>query len=287
MIRYHSYEKLLVNLKNYFKSSITQSKIASLATYPKRKEIVKETIKSLCGQVDILNIFFNSYNICDVNNIVKNYNNIKYIIDSIGDCRAAGKFFTVYTDNYNFVCDDDIIYPPDYTEKSIYHLKKYPNSIHSYMGAIFNENITVFPARNSRKKYIHFATKHENTTLVHLIGTGVMYYYGKNILAPFDVFLKHLCFNDDLLAVYSKKHKIPMYAVPKINKWLLSNEDMEVGLYNEKAFDPVKMEVLNLYKEMNPWEDHNEVNIEYPISFPIIMKKIIAPKNTNNKYRHC
>lgn len=284
LVRYQSYEFLTSNLKYKFSKFINKSNIASLATYPKRKDIINETIKSLTNQVDIINIFFNSYKISDVNKIVCNYN-VSYIIDSLGDCRAAGKFFRAYTDNYNFICDDDIIYPPNYVANSIDCLKKYPNSIHSYMGVIFNEKIIEFPARKHRKQYVHFASEYNDISLVHLVGTGVMYYYGKNILAPFDVFLEHVCFNDDVLALYSKINKIPMYTVPKENKWLISNEDMEIGLYDEKEFDPVKFDVLKLYKDNNPWPDPNYYKIDYTTIFdknPIVT--IIIPLYNKELY---
>jgi hypothetical protein len=44
-----------------------------------------------------------------------------------------------------------------------------------------------------------------------------------------------------------------MYAVKKVNDWLKGNSNMEIGLYEEKAVDPIKEIILQRYIKENPW----------------------------------
>jgi hypothetical protein len=99
-----------------------------------------------------------------------------------------------------------------------------------------------------------FGAEHNEKTKVHLIGTGVMAFKNKNIFPEFRFMLQYVTYNDDLLSIYAKRNNIPLYTIPKTRNWIKGNEDMEYGLYEEKAYDPKIQQITQIYRELNPWK---------------------------------
>jgi len=93
----------------------------NIATYPARFSHLMRTLESLEGQADVIRICLNEYK--TIPEPLKKY-----------DCFIPNKNLT---DNGKFVflpikrreiyfsCDDDIIYPPDYVERTVSLINKY------------------------------------------------------------------------------------------------------------------------------------------------------------------
>ena len=113
---------------------------ANIATYPPRAESLKKMLKSIEGQFDEVRVFLNGYSEDFMNEFSKE-NNVIGIIHTKGiDHADNGKFHGLdYTNEprYYFTLDDDLIYPPDYVEKTIAQIKEY-GCIISHHGRILN-----------------------------------------------------------------------------------------------------------------------------------------------------
>ncbi len=100
---------------------------ANIATYPGegRLESLVQVVKSIYDQFDIIRIYFNEYDKAPaIDDPDKKINKI------LGpNYTDNGKFFgledLVDEPEYYFTMDDDLIYPPDYREKTVQAIKTY------------------------------------------------------------------------------------------------------------------------------------------------------------------
>lgn len=157
---------------------------ASMAAVPWRGNILERVVESLLPQVDRLNIYLN-----DWKEIPKFLDDPK--INAVmsqnesGNLGAKGKFY--WCENihgYHLTVDDDILYPPDYVEKILFNLSRYPKAVVSYHGSILN--YPVFKKRNN--KLTHFVRDAPKDMKVALIGTGVLAYDANELAVDFSKF---------------------------------------------------------------------------------------------------
>jgi hypothetical protein len=148
----------------------------NIASIPDRVELLKQTVKSLYNQCDVINICLNNYDFNPFENDKKI--NVLFSDNSLGD---GGKFLFQEPNCYYFTCDDDLIYPPNYVEDTIPFIDKY--KIVSYHGRIFSS----FPL----KSYYHTpCIRHRclddanYTEPVHIAGTGVMAFNTNDFIFP-------------------------------------------------------------------------------------------------------
>jgi len=104
---------------------------ANIATYPPRLNSLKQVVASLYDQVDEIRIYFNEMNMREVPDYFDALDKVVYIVDPKKNLTDNGKFYALDSKGfskepeYYFSCDDDIIYPPDYVEKTIKAIKEY------------------------------------------------------------------------------------------------------------------------------------------------------------------
>ena len=195
----------------------------------------------------------NSYTFNQCTTISNTFKINNILLDNIGSIRAAGKFFWCnQIDNYYFICDDDINYPDDYKKIGMENIKNDNNSIYSCLGARFKPKVILFPLKNERLFNSKFTEELKDNVKVHLIGTGVSLFKAKqNNFPSFKYLLSYVVYNDDLLAIWCNNNGIEQYTIKRKKNWLTSNENMEIGLYEEKAIDPDKQHILNMYQQLN------------------------------------
>lgn len=198
----------------------------------------------------------NSYDLKFYDDVLKKFNNINILLDSVGDIRACGKFF--WCNNYNnnfYICDDDIIYPNNYKSECSKYINNNYKCIYSSLGVKFKKYIKNFPIGKERLFSNKFTESNKILKNVDLIGTGVCFFRAlQNNFPDFNYLLKHVTFNDDLLSCWAKQNNISLYLIPKKDKWLISTKKMIIGLYEEKNVDNITLnKVLNLFISNNPW----------------------------------
>lgn len=159
--------------------------VVGIATIEARKESLIETLESLSGQVDGIAVYANDYD----TGYLGDWKNVFVFVNN-GDIGDIGKFYRFFDISpefypkfnypaYLIVCDDDLIYSPDFAETAVagierhkrkavvgFHGKEYYGRVQSYYRD-FNEQVKHGLAANYR--CLDDLT-HEATCTV--IGTG-------------------------------------------------------------------------------------------------------------------
>ena len=126
--------------------------IVGIATIHGREQQLQNTFESLCPYVDEINIYHNGKEAIDYTDNAK-FESLKKYKEPI----------------YFFSCDDDIIYPPNYIEKTIKLIDRF-NCIVTYHGRILRgKGIDYYKSHQS------FSCKATNTQnrYIDVAGTGV------------------------------------------------------------------------------------------------------------------
>ena len=135
---------------------------ANIATWSARKHSIDRVIDSVIDQVDIVRVYYNDYVPEKRTDIIQYH--------SKGDLTDRGKFYGITDNEIAFTCDDDIIYPENYVDRTLSVLNKYPNAVITYHGRILKGK-----GRNYYfgHEAIHCLRTHHYDTFIDVAGTGV------------------------------------------------------------------------------------------------------------------
>lgn len=198
-------------------------KIAGIASIQTREESLKETVRSLYNQVDVICIYLNDYK-----KVPKFLIKEKIKVYRGNDLTDLGKFYGLYFHKgYYFSCDDDLIYPPDYVEYMTEKIDQY-DCIVSCHGRIFMGKIGSY-YRNGIK--FHCLQEVGKDKLINVGGTGVMG-FKTSIGFDLDQIPKYYpCMADVHIGVWANG-KIPIRVVAHEKGWLkLTDADMRTAIY--------------------------------------------------------
>lgn len=219
--------------------------IAGMASIAKREEAMYDSVESLLPQVDRLHVYLNDYD------YIPHWDNDKITIHHapVGDLGDSGKFYGKDYDKrhrYYFSVDDDLIYPPDYVETTLKHLKTYP--IVTYHGRLMLSQ----PVRsyyNAIKRPYHVNSNVDIFAKVHVGGTGVMA-MRSNSFSYTDCL--HPNMSDIWVGLYAQRNRLPVTVAPHRKGWIkLSDKinhhkDTIWAAHNRK--DAKQTEVFNSVK---------------------------------------
>lgn len=242
-----SYDELfLSSVKNDFKESNKMRVTANIATQPKRFLNLLMTLDSIKGQFDEIRIYLNGYK--EVPEELKSYTTF------IGkDLTDNGKMFWSNNENeYYFSIDDDIIYPEDYVEKTIPHIK---NRIVTYHG---KKTIGLGQSYyNSHISYKFFQDL-DIEKVVEIGGTGVMA-FNTNVFKPtlWSSPIKKMC--DLVIGLEAALYNIPIVCLPHTETWIKMTMGIESltgdkpnGIFEEYQFNDDKQsticDMIQMYK---------------------------------------
>jgi len=170
---------------------------AGIATIPERENILKAALDSIAPQVDGLGIILNQYTVVPewLGRLPKKYPHLKgrFFTGCIygrnfGD---AGKFFWDHKldDSYDiyFSIDDDLIYPPDYVERSIEKLQAYNmKAVISYHGRIMQPRpISQYYRQHTWKHNCLNGCQAEDRG-IDVPGSGVACWARKEMIIPYN-----------------------------------------------------------------------------------------------------
>lgn len=161
-----------------------------MATVQRRKGMFLEVLKALAAQevkCDMINIAM-SYDNFDAEVVLFLRKNFKrFHVKWKNGMTAEYKLYAMGSaslkenpDAYFITFDDDIIYPPDYSQGIIQGIEKYNReAVVGFHGIRFNK----FPVRNYKAQktmYQYFKDVPQDTE-AHVIGTGCMGFYAKTL----------------------------------------------------------------------------------------------------------
>lgn len=141
---------------------------ANVATYPPRLASIKKMIESIYPQFDEIRIYWNEYD-----EPYPLHDPDEKIINHIGEnLTDNGKFFSLdhITDpEYFFTLDDDLMYPPQYVQKSIDNIEKY-NCIVTYHGRkLLGKGLKYYTSH----QHFHCLNKTYGNLIIDVLGSGV------------------------------------------------------------------------------------------------------------------
>jgi len=235
-----------------------RSVTAAMATYPAREEIAPAAVDSLVTQVDRLFVYLNNYD--EVPPFIARHRHrdrIVFILDPASERRAAAKFHWLsWVRGYHLLCDDDIIYPPDYAARMVAAVEQEQRrAIVGVHGVVFHP--IVEDARGSRLAVFKFAEALTAATPVHFLGSGAAALHS-DVLASIDWsrFHAYPIANDEILAVSARQGGVPMVCVAREAGWLKPHAGMKFGIFEERSIDAREHDTATrLLQSANPWPD--------------------------------
>ncbi len=192
-------------------------KIVNMATYPARKiETLCASIASLHAQSDKINLVLNEYTQAPPE--LAQFSKVNAIIPS-EDLKDAGKFYPITgAEDDIFLCDDDILYPPNYCEllMQVYARFKNYNPIIGVHGVIYSD---FFDGTTSARLVYPFFAELASHKLVNQLGTGTL--HCKGFQMPSFYFMEtSQKFVDLRFAVHSFRHNYPMICMARGDQWM-------------------------------------------------------------------
>ena len=200
---------------------------ASLTTIPDRTESLKDTVKSLLPQVDKLNVYLHGYT--EMPQFLKN-KKIEVAFDlEHGDRGDIDKMaWCDEVKGYHLICDDDLIYPPDYAKKMVEAIDRYDKkAIVSFHGSIlkrlpiakYYEDRTVYPCLGEVKA----------DQEISIIGTGTLGYHSSVGVDKIQLGDKLPNMLDIHVSLWAKENKIPLYVIAHKEGWIKHSTKVDLN----------------------------------------------------------
>ncbi len=203
-------------------------KSANIATYPPRLQALRETIKSIYNQFDVIRIYFNEYDtfpqLDDPDGKILRfkgdniYDNGKFIGMQI--LQEEKRKHEVY-----FTIDDDLLYPPDYVLKTCKAIDQYGCIISHHgrkllqRGVKYYQNHTVY----------HFANAVVGNYRVDVCGTGVTAFRTDYFMAPDLCRSDYFRVSDLVFSLEVAKQKKRIGVIAHEAGWIRSVSDKQAG----------------------------------------------------------
>lgn len=208
-------------------------KVAYMATFPPRKDVILKSIESLISQVDAIVVWANGYSEKEAEALTKQYDKKLYVYRQDGvDIGCAGKFaFCQSWLGYVFTVDDDFIYPNDYVEKMIEAVEAYNRKA---VVSLHGRRV-ITPVLNyytDRGEFFRCTEEVSSNEKVDIVGTGVMALHTDTLNPPLsgrEIFT-YSNMSDILFSIEMKKRGVPMYVVKHPAKWLIAlHQKVSIG----------------------------------------------------------
>lgn len=144
-------------------------KTFNMATMPERIEGAIKTIDSIYDQADIIRLYLNNFK-----DIPDSFKRDKIECYRGEDLKSSGKlFWATNKDEYYFCIDDDLIYPPTYSEDMVTKLNEYDDEIVVSLHGKILKNGKKNSYFRDLTLSLHCLRNVHLDTWVHVIGNGV------------------------------------------------------------------------------------------------------------------
>ncbi len=208
--------------------------VANLATYPARKNHLRQVVAAISPQVDRLNIVLNEYDA--IPQYLSRYTNVHGIIPD-HDTKDAGKFYPDTTGaTYVVLIDDDIGYPSNFVSTlvesvqatglarifagyhtSIYHRPPISGTVYALKRLV---RFYLSPNHIARFRTIHhFGKTLDQNIYVDQIGTGAAIITGAD-MPSYRHMRSSQKFVDVRIAKWCFERAIPRVSLNRISDWL-------------------------------------------------------------------
>jgi len=202
---------------------MVKQRIGRMATFPARAEFLTKALESLQGQLDHLVVVLNEYTRKRARQL-PSFANVSYIIPA-ADTKDTGKFMGERSpDEYVFLTDDDLLYPPGYVQTLVHAYEALPTdrAVVGLHGVIYSD---LFDGAARSRFVAKFDKALPGRLLVNQLGTGCVMTRG-DLLPDFDYMKTSQRFVDVRFAKYCHEQQIAMVCLPRSANWV---QDLEAG----------------------------------------------------------
>jgi FkbM family methyltransferase len=227
---------------------------ASVASIPQREPGLRRVVDSLLPQVDELGVYLNGYE--RIPAFLKRDGVVVARSQDHGLRADAGKFFWVgSTGGYQLVCDDDILYPPDYVDRLVGGIDRHGRrAVVGFHGCTLRNPIIDY---HTSRQLLHFSSALATDTAVHVLGTGVAGFHASAVRVEPDDFEPMLA--DLSLALLGQRAKVPFVCLQRPARWLSDVPDfLDDSIYARAGrASAVSGEVsaeTRLARSLQPWQ---------------------------------
>lgn len=222
-----------------------------IASIKSREHILQKVIQSLINQVNSIHVYLNDYD--TVPQFLQDNPKVTFYLGKIYKDRGdTGKYFAInkVEEGYFFSCDDDLIYPDDYVERTVEFLKSHNNKvIASYHGVLLNSGILNNYYRD--RKQIHYSRFQRLELPIHIGGTGVMAFHVRTFRPDLTRFI-YPNMADVWVGIQAQEKIVPILCAPRPMNWIKSEEiPTSETIYGSKKNHDIQTQVLNQWKDVH------------------------------------
>lgn len=207
-----------------------ETRTGLMATYPKRMESLEEAVRSLVGQLDILYIYCNEYDLDEFGNLIqriKKYTStckIKLIDPEFGagNVMDMGKYWAIHNvQGYVFMVDDDLVYPEDYCDRHIAFIDEY-----ECITTVHGRSLKFYPIHSyfGNTKSINYKIGLVEGKIVDIAGTGTCAFHSSflDFIRPVrDKELESFKGMSDIwFTIWCKERELSILAIPRSPGWM-------------------------------------------------------------------
>lgn len=227
-------------------AGFSEKVFVGIAAIPERVEALKKTIESLLPQAEKIGVYLNGWAA-----IPAFLNDPKIIVAGFGeeDIGDVGKFHWVDEhDGYYFSCDDDLIYPPQYIERTVDKIRNYNyKAVIGWHGSLLREPFDSYYDKGSRRVFM-FSAHRPYDTPVHILGTGCCAFHTRFLKIKKSDF-QHPNMADIFFAIKGQEQRVPFV--------VLAHEKDEIT-----EFDGAKNSSIYAHSHANLDSKKNTHNIQ-------------------------
>jgi hypothetical protein len=182
-------------------------KIIQIATLPERIDSFRLTAASLYDQADRIFIMLNGHRYAPAIDDRDNKISFAMLDNSLGD---AAKVLNLQKDAFTFLCDDDIIYPPNYCEFMLRGHATHPLALITLHGKVYRRPVT--KSHGGYLQAFHCLGDVNGDHVVDTGGSGVMLIPPNTLeISPDDCPRKNML--DIWIAKRAKEQNIPIIVI--------------------------------------------------------------------------
>lgn len=192
-------------------------KTCTLATIPGRDDELLACIDSLLPQMDALNVVFNYGDRLEpawLPEVAAAWPKLRVAVsDNTWGDAAKFAFSESAPDGYQFTCDDDLVYPPDYAETMVAAIERYGRKAAvSMAGSVIPGKLGSYYAGRLTVGHCLHPLRHD--VFVNVLGTGVLAFHSDLLRVPLDQETFPTSNMADVhFAVLGQRRRIPMVCV--------------------------------------------------------------------------
>lgn len=190
--------------------------VAHIATYPPRLPSLMRTLECVYPQVDGISLILNEYDAIPAG--LSRFDRIDCVIPAL-DLKDTGKFYpSAAWDDDILLCDDDLLYPPDY----VIRLKE-AYARYAHLTPVVGVHGVIYPATYDgtipTRHTVPLGGSWNSNTAVHLLGTGTMLLKGSQ-MPPFELMRSAQLHVDLAFAHYAHQARYPLVCIARQAGWL-------------------------------------------------------------------